>query len=128
MGDLVCFISLILAATGWNLGSAASDESSLPQGTRRNTGKVTRCIAPSLGLLFWLRERCDLAVRCAQIVGGRNQNLQTSDARRDRYHVEQFDGFVDVQGEAAFSCERGHSAANVAGERLQFFYRDELNL
>ncbi len=54
-------------------------------------------------------------------------NLQAANARRDRDYIEQFDGLVHVHGKIALGGERGHSAANVAGERLQFFYRDELN-
>src|SRR5208337_5563841 len=75
-----------------------------------------------------LSKRCNRSLRRAQIVGGRDQNLQSANSRRNRNYVEQLNRFVHVHGEIALSRERGHSAANVTGKRLQFFHRHKLNL
>src|SRR6266481_7744561 len=78
--------------------------------------------------LFGLRERRELPLGRAQIVCRRNQNLQSSNARRDGNNIEQLDSLVRVHWKVALGGECRHPAANVAGYRLQFFYRDELNL
>src|SRR5207302_11107535 len=43
-------------------------------------------------------------------------------------NVEQLDGLVHINRKVALGRKRGHAAANVAGERLQLFYRYELDL
>src|SRR5208337_3746029 len=46
-----------------------------------------------------LSKRCNRSLRRAQIVGGRDQNLQSANSRRNRNYVEQLNRFVHVHGE-----------------------------
>ncbi len=43
-------------------------------------------------------------------------------------HIKQFDRLVHVNRKLPFGGERSDSSANVAGERVQFFDGDKLNL
>src|ERR1700686_3028521 len=76
---------------------------------------------------FGLCQRRNCSFDRAQVVGGCNQNLQSANARRDGDDIEQFDGFVDIHGKVTLGRERGDSAADIAGERLQFLHGDQLN-
>ena len=59
----------------------------------------------------------------AEVVGGGEEELQAALAGGDGDDVEELDGLVGVGGEGLACAHDGDSAADVAGEGLDFFER-----
>ncbi len=64
----------------------------------------------------------------AEVIGGREQELQAALAGGDGDDVEEFDGLVGEGGEGLLRAHDGDSAADVAGERLDVFEGGEFDL
>src|SRR3981189_2269453 len=100
---------------------------SAAEGARVSLSLSLRTLRSPRLVLLRLSERRNRAIRRAQVVCRCNENLQTANTSRDENTAKQFYCFVHIYRKVALGRERRHTAADVAGKRLQFFHRDKLD-
>ena len=75
-----------------------------------------------------LGDRDDSGVRHPDVVVGGEQDLETPQSRRDRDHIEQLGGLVNIDRVVLLASQCRHATPDVASQRLDLLQRHRVDL